>query len=526
MKKVLPFLFLFPAIALISCYEDLVDAPIANKPPKTFVSLFPDSSLSQQQSSLRLHWWSDDPDGLVIGYFISFEEGKWSFTSNNDSLISFPISGTDTTYIFRVAAIDNFGNGVYDNQLVVNGINFGPEPFTDLNGNGIWNPGEPFVDCGAIDPNPASIELRLKNSSPEINFLVNQNGTTIFIPETTFTAASFGWTLTDLDGDGTISKVYIALNDTSQKIELPGNSRFVTLKANPPFSSDIVECDVYIGSAITVPYHIKLPNLKLNEKNVFYAYAEDIAGGISHLIVMPSESSSRSWFVKKPKGDILIIDDNGSIDNSSAFYNSIFDSLGLSDRYDIWDIKLGRTTSTPGILLPGFISPQFTETLKLFKYVFWYTDNDPTIGPAQISINNYLNYGGKVLFSMIFPQLFDPRGLSDFLPLDSLSPAPINVLPANVGIDPTSQAVAIGYPQLRRDNNPNPVARIRTYFPNQLSALTLYTLDLSGNPVIGFKSTDSRIVFMGVPLHRSNGDPFRVKDFFDKVLFDEFGVPR
>lgn len=526
MKKVLLLIFLLSVLSLVSCYEELVDAPVANKSPRTFVALFPDSSLSQQQSSVRLHWWGDDPDGLVIGYFISFEEGKWTFTTRNDSLISFPISGTDTSYLFRVAAVDNFGNGIYDNQIIANGINFGPEPFTDLNGNGIWNPGEPFIDIGAVDPNPAEIVLPLKNSPPVINFLVNANGTTIFIPETTFTAASFGWTLTDLDGDATISKVYIALNDTSQKIELPGNARFVTLKAEPPFASDVVECDVYIGSAITTPYHIKLPNLKLNDKNVFYAFAEDIAGGVSEKIVMPSAASNRSWYVKKPKGEILIIDDNGSIDNSAEFYAAVFDSLGLTNRYDIWDIKLGRTTSTPGVLLPGFISPQFTETMKLFKYVFWYTDNEPTIGPAQVSINNYLNFGGRVLFSMIFPQIFDPRGLSDFLPLDSLSAAPISILQSNIGINPTEAAIAQGYPQLRRDNNPNPVARIRTYFPNPLAAQNLYTLDLAGNPIIGFKSTDSRIIFMGVPLHRSNGDPFKVKDFFDKVLFEEFGVPR
>lgn len=526
MKKVLLLLALLPALLFISCYEKLVEAPVDNQSPKTYIALFPDSTLSQQQSSLRIHWWGDDPDGLVIGYFISFDNVNWKFTTSNDSLISFPISGADTTYIFRAAAVDNFGNGVYDQQLIVNGINFGPEPFTDLNNNGVWDPGEPFIDCGAIDPNPASIELRLKNSPPVINFLVNQSGNTIFIPETTFTVASFGWTLTDLDGDGTISNVYIALNDTSQKIELPGNTRFVTLKAEPPYTSDVVECDVYIGSAITTPYHIKLPNLKLNESNTFYVYAEDIAGGISELIVMPSASSNRSWYVKKPVGDILIIDDNGNIDNASSFYDGIFNELGLSSRYNVWDIKLGRTSTSPGVLLPGFISPQFTETLKLFKYVFWYTDNDPTLGPAQVAINNYLNYGGRVLFSMIFPQVFDPRGLSDFLPIDSLSPSPISVLQANVGITPTDEGVSQGYPQLRRDNNPNPVARIRTYYPNTLSSTSLYTLDLPGNPIIGFKSTDSRIIFMGIPLHRANGDPFKVKDFFDKVLFGEFGVPR
>lgn len=525
-KFLLIILVLSAVISLSSCYDELVDAPVENKPPKTFVALFPDDSISQQQSSLRVHWWADDPDGLVIGYFISIEENKWTFTSSNDSLISFPISGTDTSYIFKVAAVDNSGNGVFDNQLIVNGINFGHEPFTDLNNNGVWDSGEPFIDCGAIDPVPASILLPLKNSPPVINFLINQSGTTIFIPETTFTVASFGWTITDLDGDGTISKVIIALNDTSHKVELPGNTRFVTLKAEPPFSSDEVECDIYVGTSVSTPYPVKLPGLKLNDENRFYVFAEDIAGGVSQLLEMPSDGSNRDWFVKKPKGEILIIDDNGNFDNSAIFYNEIFDSLGLGDDIDTWDIKLGRTTSTPGVLLPVFISPQFTETLKLFKYVFWYTDNDPTLGPAQVSINNYLNSGGKVLFSMIFPQVFDPRGLSDFLPLDSLSPAPISNLPINLGINPTADGVTLGYPQLRRDNSSNPVARIRTYYPNQLSAKNLYTLDLTGNPIIGFKSSDSKIIFMGVPLHRANGDPFKVKEFFEKVFFGEFGVQR
>lgn len=523
-KYLLSILILVPLISFISCYDELIDAPLENKPPVTFVALFPDSSISQQQSSLRVNWWGDDSDGLIIGYFVTIDNINWSFTTSNDSLISFPILGTDTSYTFRVAAVDNSGNGIYDNQLIVNEINFGAEPFTDLNGDGIWNTGEPFIDCGAIDPEPASILLPLKNSSPEIDFLVDKTGSTIFIPETTYTVASFGWTITDLDGDATVTTVYIALNDTSNKIELPGNTRFVTLKAEPPFSSEEVECDVYIGTSISTPHPVKLPNLKLNAENVFYVFAQDIASAKSELLEMPSEGSNRNWFVKKPKGEILIVDDNGTIDNSSSFYEAIFDSLGLSDKYDIWNIKLGRTTSTPGILVPSFISPQFTETLKLFKYIFWYTDNDPTLEPAQVSINNFVNAGGRILFSMIFPQVFDSRGLSDFLPLDSLSAVPISILSQNVGIDPTAEAIALGYPQLRRDSSPNPVARIRTYFPNQLAATKLYTLDLSDEPIIGFKSTDSKIVFMGIPLHRANGDPFKVKDFFYKVLFEEFGV--
>jgi len=508
----------------MSCYEELVEVPITNKPPKTFISIFPDSTISQQQSSVRLHWWGDDPDGIIIGYFISFDDLNWKFTFSNDSLISFPIYGADTLYNFRVAATDNSGNGIYDVMLSSGGIEFGSEPFTDINNNGKWDAREPFIDCGAIDPNPVVLKLPLKNSPPVLNFLVDKNGATILIPETTFPVASFGWTISDLDGDGTITKVFIALNDTADKIELPGNTRFVTLKVEPPYNSDLTECDVYLGTSINNPYHTKLPGLRLNSENRIYVFAEDIAGGKSSIIAMPSPSNNTGWYVRKPVGDILLIDDNALVDNSTQFYTAMLDSLNLNGRYDIWDIKLGKTSTIPAKLLPKFISPQFTETLKLFKVIFWYTDNDPTLEPAQISVRNYVVNGGKILFSMIFPQVFDTRGLSDFLPVDSLSPVPISFIPVNTAILPVEEGIVLNYPILVRDNNTSPVARIRTYYPNELTAKKLYNLDLSGQANIGFKSSDSQIIYMGIPIHRVNGNPFNVKSFFAKVLFDEFGV--
>lgn len=511
---------------LSSCYEDLVNNPVSNKPPKTYISIFADSTISQQQSSVRLHWWADDPDGLVIGYFISIDGVNWKFTNRNDSLISFTILGRDTTYIFRVAAVDNSGNGKYDSQILVGNINFGAEPFTDKNSNNKWDEGEPYIDCGAVDPNPATIKLPLKNSPPVIKFLVDGKNNTILIPDTTFTVASFGWTITDLDGDNTIRKVYIALNDTSQKVELPPNTRFITIKATPPFNSDIVDADIYLGTSINVPYPTKLKGLRLNQLNRFYVYCDDIAGSRSSLLAMPAENSNLRWFVKKTKGDILIIDDYHVNDNTALFYNRMMDSLNLGNRFDVWDIKSGKTSTTPALLLPKFLSPQFLETLTLFKAVIWYTDNDPTLEPAQIAIRNYTNSGGKVLFSMIFPQLFDARGLSDFLPIDSLSPAPISVIPRNTRVNPIGEGLSLGYPQLAIDDGTVPVARIRTYYPNPIAAKNLYSLDLANQPIISFKTSDSRIVFLGLPLNRLNGSPFNAKAFLDKVLFQEFGVTR
>jgi hypothetical protein len=524
MKKVyLLFSFLTMMTALSSCYDNPADVPVENRPPETHVFIFSDSTISQQQSSLRLYWWADDPDGLIAGYYISMDNINWQFTTSNDSLIAFPIEGTDTLYIFRVAAVDDYGNGIYDAELKRNGIDLGGEPYADLNNNGKYDSGEPFIDIGAMDPEPAELKLPLKNSPPVLKFLADKNNATIMIPEFTFTVASFGWTASDIDGDATIKNIYVALNDTAGKIAIPGSTRFITIKAVPPFASDVVDADVYLGSSIGTPYSIKLPGLKLNADNIIYLYGTDIAGASSSIIQMPPAEGDIKWYVKKPAGEILVVDDNSVNDNSAAFYASVFDTLGLSSKIDVWNIDIGKTASVQGKLMPDYISPQFTETLKLFKYVFWYTDNIPSLEPAQVSITNYINSGGRVLFSMIFPQIFDARGLSDFLPIDSLSPAPISIIPRDTKINPTDEAVTAGYPFLSIDDSPSPVARIRTYYPG-LSAISLYNLEYGSNPVIGFKTTDSKLIFLGIPLHRSNGAPHKVTEFFRNVFYDEFGV--
>lgn len=521
MRKILLILLFAGIASFYSCTEKLTSSLVANTPPKTHLFLYPDSTVSRQQSKLTLHWWADDPDGLVIGYYITWDGTHWNFTTKNDSTIAFPIEGSEITYDFKVAGIDNYGNGVYDNQKIVNGINFGPEPFTDKDSNGVYTPGENFVDIGNIDPNPAEIKLPLKNSPPQIQFLKDKTGQVIQLPDTTFTVASFGWEASDIDGDETIQKYYIALNDTSMKIEIPGSTRFITLKATPPFTSDVISCDVYLGASIKDPYGVKLPNFKLNAKNTFYIYAVDIAEARGNTLQMPD--SAHTWYVKKPTGNILVIDDYNIEDNAATFYNQMFDSLNLKGKYDVLDIKLGKGTTTAATLLPKYISPMFTETLKLFKCVFWYTENAPTLDVAQATVGSYVDAGGKILFSMMFPQIFETRGLNDFLPIDSLSAAPISIIMPNTAVNTTTASAALGYKNLMRDNV-GTIGRIWTYYTNPLTATNIYTLGVTGSPTIAFKRNDNNIVFIGLPLHRLNGNGANVKAFFQKVFFGEFGV--
>src|SRR3972149_9358279 len=136
MKKLILLSFLiFTAIGIISCKEEGVNNPIGNQPPNTGLFLYPDSTISPQQSRLTIHWWGDDPDGLIVGFYFSWDNVVWKFTPSNDSLFALQIGANDTTYTFRVAAVDNGGNGVYDPDVVRNGFDYGPEPFIDDNNN-------------------------------------------------------------------------------------------------------------------------------------------------------------------------------------------------------------------------------------------------------------------------------------------------------------------------------------------------------------------------------------------------------
>ncbi len=519
MKKIILMLFIILILIGVSCKENITGSKVENFHPETKIFLFPDSSdgISKQKSKLQVFWWGDDPDGFVIGYYIKWENESWAFTTKTDSVFTLRISGNDTSYTFYVAAVDNSGNGKYDNEVRRNGINFGPEPFIDSNGNGIYDVGETFIDIGNIDLTPASFKFPIKNSPPEIEF---QKGTSV--PETTFTVVSFAWNTTDIDGDETVERIFIALNDTSNFVEIPGFVNFITIVARPPFNSDEVDAEIYFGSSVNEPYSTRLPNLKLNSLNYFYVKAKDIAGVYSKTLVMPGVD--KKWYVKKPKGEILIIDDYTIADNAEGFYLRMLDSLGLGDKYDYLDIKYGKTSTTPGIFLPKFINPTFTETMRLFKAVFWFTDNDPSLEVAQLTVRRYVERGGKILLSMIFPQIFDTRSLGDFLPIDSVSVTPISFIPANTIINVTPEGQALDYPPLQRDASPSPVARIRTFVPNSAAAIKLYTLGLSGNPIIGFKDIESRRVFVGLPLHRLNGGSSNLRAFLSKVLIDEFGV--
>jgi hypothetical protein len=408
----------------------------------------------------HIQWWAVDPDGFVSGYFWSFDSLRWSLTTRNDSVFSLTMNGLDTTYTFYVRAVDNKGN---------------------------------------IDPTPATIRYPIKNSPPTISFILNSD-----VPDTTYTIASFQWTVKDIDGESSVQAIYYAVDDTlsaSSWHRLDGTSRLATLRK---------------ADGLTEGRH------------VFYARAQDIAGLFSPTIRMPRDSS-KTWYVREPKGDFLVIDDYGPLDESQSFYAGVFDTLmgGRLRVRDIFDIKAGATSTSRGKLVPPLVNPDFIETLKLFKYVLWYGDNSPSLDIAQISLPDFLQAGGKVLFTTGFPDgPLDLTGQVTFAPIDNVEPS--RIAPISLPKD-TLVAIDATYPTLLRDDSFTIYTFPRGVLP-KVNAIPLYRMAmipprLPGYHVMGVKdASPANIVMLSALLHRFGTPPGSVAQFLRRVFSGEFGV--
>jgi len=491
----------------LSCTEEVVDNPIGNQPPQTGLFLYPDSSISSQPSKLDVHWWGDDPDGFVIGYYFSWDGKNWSFTKSNDSLFALQVGIADTNYVFQISAVDNGGNGKYDNNIIQNEIDYGTEPFTDKNNNGVWDQGENYIDIGLIDPTPADADFPIKNSAPVIEW----NDLTV-LPDTSFPVMSFGWDASDIDGDGTILKINVALNDTSNPdniVSLDGTVRNISIRTSD-FSSSSPLSEILIGGLESNIAEQKLPGIILNGNNRLYVQAEDISGAKSDFIELPG--GSKTWYVKKPKGNLLLVDDYLTLDDAASFYTKMLnDSLGLKEKYDVYDFH-NQT--------PPYLNVTFLLTLKLFNYVFWYTDNAPSLDLLSASIQNYIENGGKIAFSMQFPQTVDLEVLQSFLPIRTdLSDSRTSLLG---GVKISSDTTQPEYPNLQISSS---IFRVKSFYLNPLGGIPIYYFpDKELNGYIGFTDLDKKLFFIGVPLNKANGGNANVKSLLNKVFFQDFGL--
>jgi hypothetical protein len=257
-------------------------------------------------------------------------------------------------------------------------------------------------------------------------------------------------------------------------------------------------------------FHELLPGLILDANNRFYARAIDISGAASPFISLPD--SGQTWYVKKPVGDLLIIDDYRTVDNVATYYDAMLDSLGLTGHYNVYDIH-NET--------PPFLNVTFLETIKLFDYLFWYTDNNPSLDLASFAIDKYLTAGGKVAFSMQFPQSVDPVNLASFIPIISDSISTKSSL--STGTLVSSDATDPSYPNLQTTSG---VFRVKSFYLDPIAANPIYYYpngELNG--FSGFTNSNLTEFFIALPLDKCNGTG-NVKSLLQKVFFDDFGLIR
>ncbi len=503
-------------IAMVACTETGNEPRNENLAPETEIFLFPDNpdSINQQKSRLQVHWWGEDPDGVVLGYYFRWVglSENWSFTTSNDSLFSLPIGSADTTYVIEVMAVDTEGNKKYDISVIWNGDDIGPEPFIDANGNGVWDEGEIYFDLGLIDPTPASMKFPIKNSPPEIEW--NKES---IIPEETFPVITVAWDATDLDGDESIVSIDLAINDVNMAVELPGNTRLVTLRIKDVNAAD-PELEILINGSEDRIFDETLTGIKLDDFNRLYVRATDISGSSSE--VQPLPDTSRTWFIKKPKGDLLVIDDYSGGTDAETFYNDLFaqiDNGNYADKFDVMDIEITQ--------LP-FANITFLETMKLFKYIYWYADSSPSLELTSSVTQKFIIGGGKIGYSMTIQDSssnfeFDLATIQSFLPIEGFGEeSPINFLFPGANIVTTTDFPE--YPQLRTAST---ISYVRTYIPSALSAKGIHNLtssQINGN--ISLITNDKELFFIGLPLHQSNAIEGSVKELIEKVFIDEFGM--
>lgn len=464
-EKKIVLIFFLMVILIAGCGKKITDNPIANLPPETYLTFYPDGLLATTTSRQILHWWGDDPDGRVVMFIHTWDiklpvpvtivdadvPAGWIATTSNRDTFSLKFTSLDTIYTFRISAVD---------------------------------------DQGLVDPTPAVQVFPVANSRPDVEFVIGTD-----IPETTFTVASFYWKGTDLDGDETLDRYEYVLDDT-----LSGTWKSI--------------------AAESTFINLKIPDNLASQNHVFYLRAVDIAGVPSKIIRMPRKEKS-IWHVKRPRGKVLIIDDFEVLDTGERLYAQTLDSLGLD--YSVWNIKLNRDGDTKYDLMPTSID-MFTETMLLFDRVLWYTDSNPHFEEAQIAIPRYLKMPNKkILFSTQFKEFFSEQGDPlEFSPVEELGKNSYDVFPGTL-LQPGANKA--NYPELKANKW---IPFVKELTP-KLSAQVVYRLGENpalwqGQPVVAVVNAENSFYFFGVPFHQLNGNQ-NAGRLLAILLKDELGLP-
>jgi len=337
-------------------------------------------------SRVNISWWGDDPDGYIEGYEYAItdtSEGSWRFTTRTDSVFILPISpGEDIdNVLFAVRAIDNEGEK---------------------------------------DPDPASIEFPLKNSNP-----VTELNTLELPPDTTYSIASFGWSISDPDGLRTIQRTEIAINDSVNGwVEIPieaddQQNLFISVDISQEGDSEGT-ADVYLGRNYRAT-DIQIDGFQFDQRNTVYVRTVDAALALS-------EIQTYEWYLKRQISNVLILNDDASSGSSENIEFTLSKLAGINITADIIDISGGEGFGSNGVVplstaFPRVVNPTLNRALAQWDHIYWISSSlqrNINYGPEILGL--FFDNGGTVFFNALSRVQSSTNPLLNFLPIQRYVP--------------------------------------------------------------------------------------------------------
>lgn len=465
-----------------------------NEPPETFltvdeINLEDENRLSSQ---INISWWGNDPDGFITGFEVAVGDPaeEWTFTTSSDSTFLLPITPGQEfdDVLFSVRAVDNEGS---------------------------------------MDPDPASVVFPVKNSPPTVELNLQE-----LPPDSTFTIASFGWSIGDPDGRQNLSKTEIAFNDTTDQswIEIPlpegeDENQFITLVINDD-GTETANADIFLGRGFRSTSLIA-EGIKINDINEFFVRTTDQAEA-------KSEIAETEWYVKRQNSNILVLNDDGSLLSEAAleFHGSVIRELGLE--FDVWNITDGESDGGRKVRLsaafPSVIDPTLSLALSQWDFIYWFSnDINRNITFAQEILSDFFNEGGKLFATIPMTNLSPDDLIFSFLPVNRLATLP-QFTTSFLLQEGTEVSSLFSGPTLRTSQ------RLTTIVPMEPigAARALYeadfrvrrfdgsTQDFDGVEYISILNSEENFIFFGMDLQTIDADN-NIPELLQNLLIDELG---
>ncbi|MCI4671108.1 MAG: hypothetical protein MRZ79_23420 [Bacteroidia bacterium] len=480
MSKSFSLFFLICGMLLVF-YSCDTGQKLENQAPETriFVDQINLEGDDRLRSTVSLNWIGEDVDGFVVGYEISLDEVDWIYTERTDTVIKFilPAGNDSLDQSFFVRAIDNEG---------------------------------------AVDPTPDQLVIPLKNTPPVALF-----DTLSPFQDTFFTVFALPILVDDADGSNSIDSILIKANDGPWLSVNPGTKIVSVLPQNPEMSG-IMAGEVYEDLSIT---NNRLEGIKLDGDNTFFIKAVDIAGSASKV------DTSKSIFIKRKTGDLLLIDDHQGANVDSVYTNRL---NRVYPNYDLVDMTLNT---------PTLWNPTFRIWVNLYDKVLWYGDGRFASGTESLlvelaanEIQVFLSNGGKMLFTSAFTDQFNQRLSSELSPIFEFTP--MDSLGTGFGRQPRLSPDSLLVPTQAFASELDPLqssifaAAVYPYFPKDADN-TLFKANVTGiggawvgpTDMIGrtqFINGETNVVFSSFELHLLTGNSGSMEKLLDVVLNQYF----